>query len=100
MRGRQCFIAFDWSFLNAKDTGWGLFKLIGRLRLAGSAPKVVGEHVTFRIGHFIADPLWSFWREHLDLALPLSLLDIMPRPRMYSIEEVLNFTVKDIQGPK
>ena len=39
-------------------------------------------------------------REHAIFLPSPCLLDTMPQAKKYSIKEVLNFTVEDIQGPK
>lgn len=64
--------------------------------LAPARPRGQGQHVTSLVQRFIADRFYSFLRKGIVLLLLPSLFNIMPRPRKYSIEEVLNFTVKDI----
>ncbi len=95
-------MAFDWLFLNAKDPTRTLWQIesaygstFGRFRQRGQ-----GQHVTSLVCRFIPDLLQSSLKEQIVLPLPPSPLDTMPRPRTYSMEEVQNFTVKDIQGPE
>lgn len=100
MRGWRYPTPSDWSFLTAKDPTvviWPIGDFLEVERLQWITQGVGAEpmsHVTSLDCRVIEIPLQCFLKEHT------ILLDTMPRPKMCSIEEELNFTVKDIQGPK
>ena len=112
MRGRLGSTAFDWLFLNAKEPNAPLYGQSGTSSTAealtlgypasasenarGLMPRPTRDLASLALycGSVLVLP------EKAYCSFTPFLLDTMPRPRKYSIEEVLNFTVKDIQGSK